>query len=179
MRSMVEGFYEVGKRPLHRAPRGPPPPEIRGRNVLDLFPPLCHTGSLPESARSPGARQGKPLSLARSGTAGAKSSGSIGARTVEERIGSGPAGAPQGPPPEGTPEMASCHRPFQGPRTGGSSPDQKLSTRSKATKSSAPGARGRTRRPLFLSGNGGIAARSKTPLPPRGEGGAQAEGLGG
>jgi len=31
MRSMVEGLFSA-EEPLHRASRGPPPPEIRGRN---------------------------------------------------------------------------------------------------------------------------------------------------
>jgi hypothetical protein len=39
MRSMVEGpFGACGKEPLHRASRGPPPPQKRGRNLRAALP---------------------------------------------------------------------------------------------------------------------------------------------
>jgi hypothetical protein len=34
MRSLMEGTSPAAKNPLHRAARGPPPPEIRGRKEL-------------------------------------------------------------------------------------------------------------------------------------------------
>jgi hypothetical protein len=48
MRSMVEGFFPDSAEPLHRASRGPPPPEIRGRNFPRFsavsLPPLRGVG---------------------------------------------------------------------------------------------------------------------------------------